>query len=225
MKAVKCLVFDAYGTLFDVHSVTLAADRIFPGQGSELSKAWRKGQLENTWLRSLMNRYEDFWKVTESALVAACNAMKLPLDEAARAEIMEAYLRLAAFPEVKQTLTALAGMPLAILSNGSPKMLQELVQNAGLKEMFSHVISVNEVKTYKASAAACQLAVRKVGVAKNEMGFVSSNFFDVAGAKAFGFRTYWVNRSDGVPDELGVTPDSTLSSLIDYRMGLVSGFR
>ena len=89
LKAVKCLVFDAYGTLFDVHSVTIAADRIFPGQGSELSKAWRAGQLEYIWLRSLMNRYEDFWKVTESALVAACSAMKLPLDAATRGELME----------------------------------------------------------------------------------------------------------------------------------------
>lgn len=215
MKAVKCFVFDAYGTLFDVHSVTIAADRIFPGQGSELSKAWRTRQLEYTWLRSLMNRYEDFWKVTESALIAACNAKKLPLDAAARGELMEAYLRLSPFPEVKEALGALSRRPLAILSNGNPKMLQELVQNAGLKEMFSRVISVDEVKTYKPSAAAYQLAVRKVGVAKNEVGFVSSNFFDVAGAKAFGFRTYWINRSDVAPDELGVSPDATLKSLTD----------
>jgi 2-haloacid dehalogenase len=139
-------MFDAYGTLFDVHSVTIAADRIFPGQGSELSKAWRVRQLEYTWLRSLMNRYEDFWKVTESALVAACNAMKLPLDAAARTELMDAYLRLTPFPEVKEALSALSRRPLAILSNGNPKMLKQVVKNAGLEEAFSHVISVDEAK-------------------------------------------------------------------------------
>ena len=213
MKATKCLVFDAYGTLFDVHSVTTAADRIFPGQGSELSKAWRVRQLEYTWLRSLMNRYEDFWKVTESALVAACNAMKLALDAAARGELMEAYLRLTPFPEVKQVLGALSRRPLAILSNGNPTMLKQVVKNAGLEEAFSHVISVDQVKTYKPSAQTYQLAAKKMRSEPRSIGFVSSNFFDVAGAKAFGFRSYWVNRSAIPAEELGVRPDATLESL------------
>jgi 2-haloacid dehalogenase len=162
-----------------------------------------------------MDRYEDFWKVTESALIATCNAMKLRLDADARAELMHAYLRLDPFPEVKQALSALSGMPLAILSNGSPKMLEEVVKNARLKEMFSHVISVEEVKTYKPRAAAYDLAVGKMGIERGNIGFVSSNFFDVAGAKAFGFRTYWINRSDAAPEELGVSPDATLKSLTD----------
>ena len=208
-------MFDAYGTLFDVDSVTIAADRIFPGQGSELSKAWRMRQLEYTWLRSLMNRYEDFWKVTESALVAACNAMKLALDAAARAELMDAYLRLTPFPKVKETLSALSRGPLAILSNGNPKMLKQVVKNAGLEEAFSHVISVDEAKTYKPSPAAYQLAVKKMRSEPGSVGFVSSNFFDVAGAKAFGFRSYWVNRSAIPAEELGVRPDATLKSLKD----------
>lgn len=215
MKSVKAFVFDAYGTLFDVHSVVMVLDRKFPGRGTEVSTCWRTRQLEYTWLRSLMGRYEDFWNVTESALIATCNAMKLRLDTASRAEIMGVYLSLAAFPEVKQTLTGLGGVPLAILSNGSPNMLEVVVQNAGLNGMFSRVISVDEVKTYKPSKAAYQLAVIKVGLAKNEIGFVSSNFFDVAGAKVFGFRTYWINRSGSVPDELGVSPDATLKSLTD----------
>ena len=213
MKAIQCFVFDAYGTLFDVHSVTTAADRIFPGQGSELSKAWRTRLLEYTWLRSLMNRYEDFWKVTESALVAACNAMKLPLDASARGELMEAYLRLILFPEVKEALSALSSQPLGILSNGNPKMLKQVVKNAGLDEAFSHVISVDEVKTYKPSTATYQLAVKKMGSEAASIGFISSNFFDVAGAKAFGFRSYWVNRTAIPAEELGVTPDATLESL------------
>lgn len=215
MKSLKAFIFDAYGTLFDVHSVVMVLDRKFPDRGAEVSSGWRTRQLEYTWLRSLMGCYEDSWKVTESALIATCNAMKLRLDAATRAEIMEAYLRLAAFPEVKQTLTALYGMRLAILSNGSPTMLEEVVQNAGLAGMFSRVISVEEVKTYKPSAAAYQLAVRNIDIAKSEIGFASSNFFDVAGAKAFGFRTYWINRSDSVPEELGVSPDATLKSLTD----------
>ena len=198
MKAIKCLVFDAYGTLFDVHSVTIAADRIFPGQGAELSKFWRTRQLEYTWLRSLMNRYEDFWKVTESALVAACNAMKLPLGAAACGELMEAYL---------------SRRPLAILSNGNPKMLNEVVKNAGLEEAFSHVISVDQVKTYKPSPVTYQLAAKTMRSEPGGIGFVSSNFFDVAGAKTFGFRSYWVNRSAIPAEELGTRPDATLESL------------
>ena len=206
-------MFDAYGTLFDVHSVTIAADRIFPGQGSELSKFWRTRQLEYTWLRSLMNRYEDFWKVTESALIAACNAKKLPLDAVARGELMEAYLRLSPFPEVKEALSALSRRPLAILSNGNPKMLKEVVKNAGLEEAFFHVISVDQVKTYKPRPATYQLAAKTMRWEPGSIGFVSSNFFDVAGAKTFGFRSYWVNRSAIPAEELGARPDATLESL------------
>ena len=221
MKSIKALVFDAYGTVFDVHSIVTALDRRFPGQGPEVSKVWRTKQLEYTWLRSLMDRYEDFWKVTESALIATCNAMQLPLGADARAELMEAYLRLTPFPDVKETLGALSGMPLAILSNGSPKMLGKVVKNAGLEAAFSHVISVDEVKTYKPSPAAYQLAVKKMGVQTGNIGFISSNFFDVAGAKVYGFRSHWVNRSGTAAEELGVTPDATLRTLSDL-VGLLN---
>ncbi len=215
MKSIEALVFDAYGTVFDVHSIVAALDRRFPGHGPEVSQVWRTKQLEYTWLRSLMDRYEDFWKVTESALSATCNAMQLPLGADARAELMEAYLGLTPFPDVKETLGALSGIPLGILSNGSPKMLEKVVKNGGLEPAFSHVISVDEVKTYKPSAAAYQLAVKKMGVPAANIGFVSSNFFDVAGAKAYGFRTHWVNRSGAAAEELGVTPDTTLRTLSD----------
>ena len=220
-KSLKCLVFDAYGTVFDVHSIVTALDRRFPGQGSEVSKAWRTRQLEYTWLRSLMNRYEDFWKITESALVATCNAMSLALDPQARAELMEAYLSLKPFPEVKQTLGALSKIPKAILSNGNPKMLEDVVRNATLEGAFSHLISIDEVKNYKPSPAAYQLAVKKMCTDAESIGFVSSNFFDVAGAKVFGFTTYWINRSDSPREELGVTPDAVLKSLDDL-VGLVN---
>jgi 2-haloacid dehalogenase len=160
LKAFSCLVFDAYGTLFHVHSVTIVAERIFPGQGSERSKGWRVRQLEYKWLRSLMNRYEDFWKVTESALVSAWNAMKLPLDASARGELMIAYPRLTPFPDAKQTLSALSGLPLAILSNGNAKMLEKALQNSSLEGALSHVVSVDGVKTYKPRPAAYQLAAK-----------------------------------------------------------------
>jgi 2-haloacid dehalogenase len=162
-----------------------------------------------------MDRYEDFWKVTESALVATCNAMKLHLEVNARAELMKAYLSLKPFPEANRTLSALSEIPKAILSNGNPKMLEDVVKNAGLEGAFSHLISVDEVKIYKPSPAAYQLAVKKVGANAESIGFVSSNFFDVAGAKVFGFRTYWVNRSNILGEELGVTPDTMLKSLGD----------
>jgi len=221
VKPLKCLVFDAYGTVFDVHSIVTALERRFPGQGVELSKAWRTRQLEYTWLRSLMDRYEDFWKVTESALVATCNAMNLPLEAKARAQLMEAYLSLKPFPEVKQTLSALSKIPKAILSNGNLRMLEDVVKNAGLEGAFSQLISIEEAKIYKPSAAAYQLAVKKMGADAESIGFVSSNFFDVAGAKVFGFRSHWVNRSGAPGDELGVTPDAIFKSLSDL-IGLIN---
>jgi len=212
-NAVTALVFDAYGTLFDVHSVMRTVDKRFPGHGPAVSQGWRTRQLEYTWLRSLMGRYEDFWVVTESALVAACNEMRLQLDASARTELMEAYLHLDLFPEVRRALESLAGRKLAILSNGTPKMLQSVLDGAGLRGVFSRVISVDELKTYKPSPAVYQLAVTQMGLDKGSIGFVSSNYWDVAGAKSFGFRSYWINRSGAAPDELGATPDATLRSL------------
>jgi 2-haloacid dehalogenase len=212
---LKAFVFDAYGTLFDVQSVATVVDHRFPGRSREVSNSWRMRQLEYTWLRSLMGRYEDFWTITESALVATCNAMGLQLDSVARTELMEAYLRLSPFPGVKEALNALSGVSLVILSNGSPKMLNEVVRNAGLQGMFSDVISVDSIKTYKPNAAAYQLALTQIKEERKHIGFVSSNFFDVAGAKSFGFTTYWINRSHAAPDELGVWPDATLGSLAE----------
>ena len=135
-KRIKALVFDAYGTLFDVHSVISACDQSFPGHGAALSQAWRAKQLEYTWLRSLMGRYKDFWQVTESALVFGCKSLGLSCLPDTRAKLMETYLRLNPFPEVQQALRALSGYLLAILSNGSPRMLKAAVESAGLKGTF-----------------------------------------------------------------------------------------
>src|SRR5271155_211626 len=142
---MKALVFDAYGTLFDVHSVIDACEREFPGHGSGLSHRWRAKQLEYTWLRSLMAQYQDFWKVTEAALEFACRARDLALDPEVKKRLMDEYLHLAPFPEVRETLSGLKVQKLLILSNGSPQMLSALVEAAGLKEMFAHVLSVDAV--------------------------------------------------------------------------------
>src|ERR1019366_7470201 len=212
---VKALVFDAYGTLFDVQSVISAVNQKFPGQGPAFSAGWRTRQLEYTWLRSLMGKYEDFWHVTEAALVATCKALKLPLDAAAKDQLMDKYLHLDPFPEVKDALKALSHLPLAILSNGNPMMLNAVVENAGLKAVFGYVVSVDEVRIYKPAPGAYQLALKKIGVATGNIGFVSSNFFDVAGAKTFGFRTHWINRAGAPPEELGVLPDVSVKLLTD----------
>lgn len=210
---MKALVFDAYGTLFDVHSVIEACEREFPGNGSALSHRWRSKQLEYTWLRSLMVQYQDFSRVTEAALEFACQARGLALDAAAKSRLLAEYLHLAPFPEVRDTLAALSGHKLLILSNGSPQMLSALVESAGLKDVFAHVISVDSVKIYKPSPAVYQLAATRTKLERAAIGFVSSNFWDICGAGVFGYKTFWINRTGATPDTLGYSPDAMLASL------------
>ena len=217
---LKALVFDAYGTLFDVHSVARLCDELWPGQGLALSQLWRTKQLEYTWQRSLMRRYKDFADVTVDGLRYACAALGLSLSEVQVTRLREAYLSLATFPEVKEALRALSHLQLAILSNGSPSMLDALLANAGLRGVFSAVISVDPLKTYKPTPDVYQLAVKRLGVTKNEIGFVSSNCWDACGAKSFGFRTFWINRSDAPVDRLDAAPDRVIRSLADLP-GLV----
>jgi 2-haloacid dehalogenase len=210
---IQAVAFDAYGTLFEVHSVIALCTRKFPGQGAELSKLWRAKQLEYTWLRSLMGRYEDFWRVTESALAFACNSLSLPCPAETRRELMESYLHLDTFPEVRPALDKLAQHRLAILSNGSPKMLDAGVENAGLKGIFADVISADEVKTYKSSPRVYALVTKHLDAPKNAIAFVSSNFWDIAGAKSYGFWACWVNRRKLPEDELGLRLDVTVDTL------------
>ncbi len=211
--SLKALVFDAYGTLFDVHSVSTEGERCFPGHGAELSKLWRQKQLEYTWLRSLMGRYEDFERVTAGALVHACAALGLPLADQARDSLMGAYLKLLPYPEVRGALASLAPRKRAILSNGSPRMLEAVVKNAVLSSAFDSVISVDQLKIFKPHPSIYKLAVDKLGIAASEIGFVSSNFWDISGAASFGFRTFWINRTGQVPDELGFRPAAILTGL------------
>jgi 2-haloacid dehalogenase len=212
---LRALVFDAYGTLFDVHSVVALCEEFWPGKGASLSLLWRTKQLEYTWQRSLMRRYEDFGRITVGGLRYACAALGLPLDEERCRRLTEAYLRLATFPEVRTALAELKAMKLrlAILSNGSPAMLRPLVANAGLRDLVGTVMSVDPRKVYKPSPGVYRLAVGRLRVPKAAIGFVSSNCWDACGAKSFGFRVFWINRTGAPVDDLGAAPDYTIKSL------------
>jgi 2-haloacid dehalogenase len=205
------LVFDAYGTLYDVHAAIRRCEEFWPGKGTALSHLWRAKQLEYTWQRSLMRRYLPFSAVTREALAYACEALKLALDQTRANALMDEYLKLAAYPDVPAALRRLAGRKLAILTNGSPDMIEPLVKHSGLK--FDAVLSVDEVKIFKPAPEVYQLAVDRLGVANERIGFVSSNCWDALGAKSFGFRVYWINRLKAPVDQLGVQPDAIVGSL------------
>jgi 2-haloacid dehalogenase len=221
MAAPRAFVFDAYGTLFDVHSIVDTARAITPDPQA-LSLLWRQKQLEYTWLRSLMERYEDFWVVTGQALRYAMRRLGITATEAQVATLMDAYLTLLPFPEVPSALRALAGTPLAILSNGSPRMLESAVRSSGLDGVFAHVLSVDAVAMYKPSPRVYEMASRALGVEPGEILFVSSNGWDVAGASSFGFRTCWCNRTNAPAEELEATPDYEVDRLdaIPDKLGI-----
>lgn len=210
---LSAIVFDAYGTLFDVHSVIRRCEEFWPGQGDAISRLWRAKQLEYTWLRSLMGRYADFEHVTGEALAHAAQALGVDLTEAQRAALMQQYRRLDLFPDALPALRQLAPRRLAILSNGAPDMLQAAVTHAGLAALVPDVISVHALRTYKPRPEVYQLAVDRLGVARERIGFVSSNGWDACGAKSFGFRTFWVNRNGAPADALDVAPDHVIDSL------------
>ncbi|MBM3948771.1 MAG: haloacid dehalogenase type II [SAR202 cluster bacterium] len=218
--AVKAVVFDAYGTLFDVRSVAASCEATFPSRGDALTGLWRVKQFEYTWLLSLMGGYEDFQSVTGRALRFSCRSLGLSLDKRAEARLMGEYLKLEPFPEVSSALQALSGYRLAMLSNGSPDMLRAVVEHAGLSDVFEQVISVDELRVYKPSPKVYRLACRKLGLRAGDIGFVSSNSFDVVGAKRFGLKVFWVNRSGAPLDELDATPDAVLNSLADLVTAL-----
>ena len=203
MSPIRGYVFDAYGTLFDVHSV-VEAGREVTSDPATLSATWRQKQLEYTWLRALMGAYVDFWVVTESALRYTIRRLGLSATEDQVRRLMEAYLALACFPEVAAALERLAGRPRAVLSNGAPKMLEAAVTGSGLTGHLEHVISVDRVKTYKPSPRVYALGPETLGIPAGELLFVSSNGWDVAGAKAFGYRVAWCNRTGAPEEELGV---------------------
>ena len=212
---VRALVFDAYGTLFDVHSVMARCEAQFPGSGAALSQLWRQKQLEYTWLRSLMGRYETFEVITGQALHHACSALKLSLTaESERALVLE-YRRLSTFPEAAAALAGLRDCRLAILSNGSPEMLNALVRSARLDRLLDQVISVDAVRVFKPHPAVYRHAADRLQARADELGFVSSNYWDVCGAASCGLQAYWINRMRAAQDVLGQRPKAVLERLTD----------
>jgi len=208
--ALQALVFDAYGTLYDVHVVARRCEEFWPGKGAALSQLWRAKQLEYTWQRTLMRRYIPFSQVTRDALAYACASLALALDGQKSDALMQEYLQLAVYPDVPGALSGFKTKK-AILSNGSPDMLEPLVRHSGLK--FDAVLSVDELKVFKPAPEVYQLAVDRLGVAKESIGFVSSNCWDALGAKSFGFRAWWINRLKAPVDRLGFQPDAIVGSL------------
>jgi 2-haloacid dehalogenase len=202
---IKAFVFDAYGTLYDVQSVAGVTDAAFPGHGEYITQVWRLKQLEYTWLRSLMGQYQDFLTVTREALTYTLETLGLTANEALFERIVDAYNHLSPYPEAAEALGALGGFRLAILSNGSPGMLDALVHNSGFDRYLEAVISVDAKRAYKPDPLAYQLVQERLGCAPHEVAFVSSNGFDVAGAVSFGFKVARIERvtAAGLRQELG----------------------
>lgn len=191
---IKAVVFDAYGTLYDVQSVADVTEEAFPGYGAIITQVWRCKQLEYTWLRSLMRRYEDFSALTRDSLAYTLRVLGLHYDEETFARIMEKYLHLDLYPDASAALAALQGKKLAILSNGSPDMLGALVRNTGLDQVLDATISVDARKVFKPAPEAYTLIQEKLGLAPANVLFVSSNPWDACGAKAFGLTVAWIER-------------------------------
>jgi 2-haloacid dehalogenase len=208
---LRALVFDAYGTLYDVHSVQARAEALWPGKGAALSQLWRAKQLEYTWQRSLMRRYVPFSQVTQEALEYACATLGLVRTPEATHCLMDEYRRLAAYPEVPEALKRFPGLRLAILTNGSPDMIEPLVAHSGLA--FEAVLSVDACKVFKPAPEVYQLAVDRLKVPREQIGFVSSNCWDALGAKSFGFTVFWINRTRAPVDRLGFQPDQIVHGL------------
>jgi 2-haloacid dehalogenase len=243
---IKAVVFDAYGTLYDIQSVAAVTDEAFPGYGEIITQIWRLKQLEYTWLRSLMQRYEDFSVITRESLAYTLRCLGLQNDPGVFERIMDKYIHLDLYPDAKTALSAMTDRKLAILSNGSTDMLNSLVGNTGLDKILDATISIDSRKIFKPAPAAYTLIESNLGVAPAEVLFVSSNPFDACGAKAFGLRVAWIERvttdamalacakNDLVPpqtmfkairmqmDELGLEPDYRIKALAELPQLLKS---
>jgi 2-haloacid dehalogenase len=210
---IRAIIFDAYGTLFDVHSVVLNGGNGMVGDLEALSRLWRQKQLEFTWLRALMERYQDFWQLTEAALHSSVRQLSIQATAPQLDRLMQAYLVPAAFADATSALGILQGVPLAILSNGSPKMLDSAVRFNKWESRFAEIISVDRVRTYKPSPRVYALGPEILRFPAAEILFVSSNSWDAAGAKAFGYQVCWCNRSQEKMADWGFAPDFVVSRL------------
>ncbi|MBT2336289.1 haloacid dehalogenase type II [Variovorax paradoxus] len=220
MEQPEAVLFDAYGTLFDVYSVGQTAERLFAGQGQALAAGWRDKQIEYTRLVTTSNHgahYQPFGELTRAALRYTCKRLGLDLTAAAEQQLMDQYRTLTAFPECREVLQTLKarGAITGILSNGDPAMLDAAVRSAGLDGLLDHVLSVDGIRKYKTHPDAYQLGVAATGLPASRIAFVSCNGWDALGATWYGFRTLWVNRYQLPFEELGTQPERIGSSLRD----------
>ncbi|TLY93042.1 MAG: haloacid dehalogenase type II [Gammaproteobacteria bacterium] len=216
LHGIRACVFDAYGTLFDVAAAARTCSAELGEKSSALSSLWREKQLQYTWLRALQGRHADFWQVTGEALDFALETLRLS-GSGLRDRLLSLYLTLDVFPEVRDTLARLkqAGMRTAILSNGSPHMLQAAVEGARIAHLVDAVLSVEEVGIYKPHPRVYQLAVERLGLEAGAIAFQSSNAWDAWAASAFGMRVVWCNRYDQRPEKLPGRPDREIRSLAE----------
>ncbi|MDC3417337.1 haloacid dehalogenase type II [Aquibacillus salsiterrae] len=213
MTKIKAYVFDVYGTLFDVHSVSRACDELFPNQGIAISQTWRQKQIEYSFLRQLTGNYKDFFAVTKDSLRYAIQLHCGDYNDSQLKKLLEKYLTLNTFPEVIEVLDQLRESKLAVFSNGSHQMLDPLLKQAAIYNKFNHIISVDEIKQYKPTSESYQYCLNTLKVNKEEVLFMSSNGWDITGAKSFGFQTAWINRNKLPVEQLQLEPDAICNDL------------
>ena len=213
MKNIKAIIIDAYGTLFDVNSAAEKCKDKIGNKWEGFANFWRTTQLEYTWLRSLMKRHKDFWKVTEDSLDKSMNAFKI--DKSMRNELLDLYKILNTFPEVKDVLNKLKekNYKIAILSNGTPSLLNELVKSNNLENIFDDIFSIEEVGIYKPDSKVYDIPVKKYEIQKNEVAFLSANTWDISGGGNYGYNAIWVNRNNNIFDNLDYSPKNKLKNL------------
>ena len=206
MKNIKAIIFDAYGTLFDVNSAAEKCKGKIGDKWEGFANYWRTTQLEYTWLRSLMNRHKDFWKITEDSLDKSMKFFKI--DNSMRNDLLDLYKVLSPFSEVKETLNKLKkkDFKLAILSNGTPSLLGDLVKNNNLENIFDDIFSIEEVGIFKPDSKVYELPVNKYNIKKDEILFLSANTWDVSGGGNYGYNSVWVNRNKNIFDNLDYQP-------------------
>ena len=213
MKNIKAIIFDAYGTLFDVNSAAEKCKDKIGDKWEGFANYWRTTQLEYTWLRSLMNRHKDFWQITEDSLDKSIKAFKI--DNSMRNELLDLYKKLSTFTEVKEVLNSLKkkNYKLAILSNGTPALLNKLVSSNDLTDIFDDIFSIEEVGIYKPDSKVYDLPIKKYQIKKDEVAFLSSNTWDVSGGGNYGYNSIWVNRNKNIFDNLDYKPKNEVENL------------
>ena len=217
MKNIKAIIFDAYGTLFDVNSAAEKCKGKIGNKWESFANYWRTTQLEYTWLRSLMDRHKDFWQVTEDSLDKSMQVFNI--DSSMRNELLNLYKVLSTFPEVKEVLNKLKekNYKLAILSNGTPFLLNELVKNNNLDNIFDDIFSIEEVKTYKPDQRVYNIPIKKYQIQKNEVAYLSANTWDVSAGGNYGFNPVWINRNNNIFDNLDFKPAHEIKNLKDLN--------